>query len=330
MATMTLATDESALLASVVADPEDDAPRLVYADWMDEHRQPERAAFIRVQCEMWRIDHDSAAWDGALWDRLEERALKLWQTDAAFPLSQLPEVPGQTLAYNRNDFEIIGWGGRLEVRRGFVASVALPLAAFLGGQPCPSCGGLKRGDLVQPAPGYYLACGSGTYANALVVSLNPFALVSLRGDMLWTATHRPGTVMRIGRAAEERAAFERWERERHKYQKNGPGDGCPACSGTGRAGGCAGGLSGQPVERVELTDREPDSDGKDTDANWWNAGRSGAEPYGHPQSEIPPELYSLLTGWADNDGRRAHYPSADAARRALSAAACAYMASLRG
>ena len=40
-------TDHDALIASVLATPDDDAPRLVYADWLDEHGQPERAALIR-------------------------------------------------------------------------------------------------------------------------------------------------------------------------------------------------------------------------------------------------------------------------------------------
>jgi uncharacterized protein (TIGR02996 family) len=42
-------TDDPALLAAIRATPDDDAPRLVYADWLDEHNQPERAEFIRVQ-----------------------------------------------------------------------------------------------------------------------------------------------------------------------------------------------------------------------------------------------------------------------------------------
>jgi uncharacterized protein (TIGR02996 family) len=44
--------DGSALLASILANPDDDAPRLIYADWLDEHGEPERAEFIRVQCEL--------------------------------------------------------------------------------------------------------------------------------------------------------------------------------------------------------------------------------------------------------------------------------------
>src|SRR5262245_45387884 len=42
-------TDGDALLAAVHAAPDDDAPRLVFADWLDEHGQPERAAFLRIQ-----------------------------------------------------------------------------------------------------------------------------------------------------------------------------------------------------------------------------------------------------------------------------------------
>ena len=48
--------DEAALLAAIAARPADDTPRLVYADWLDDHDQPARAEFIRVQCEVARID----------------------------------------------------------------------------------------------------------------------------------------------------------------------------------------------------------------------------------------------------------------------------------
>jgi uncharacterized protein (TIGR02996 family) len=42
---------ELALLASIHADPRDDAPRLIYADWLDEQGQSELAEFIRLQCK---------------------------------------------------------------------------------------------------------------------------------------------------------------------------------------------------------------------------------------------------------------------------------------
>jgi len=48
-------TDRDALWAAVMAAPNDDAPRLVYADWLDEHGEADLAAFVRVQCELARI-----------------------------------------------------------------------------------------------------------------------------------------------------------------------------------------------------------------------------------------------------------------------------------
>jgi len=39
-------------LQAILSDPEDDARRLVYADWLDENGDPERAELIRVQCEL--------------------------------------------------------------------------------------------------------------------------------------------------------------------------------------------------------------------------------------------------------------------------------------
>ena len=45
-------TDEQAFLNALKANPADDTTRLVYADWLDEHGDPLRAEFIRVQCEL--------------------------------------------------------------------------------------------------------------------------------------------------------------------------------------------------------------------------------------------------------------------------------------
>src|SRR5262245_59374166 len=55
-------TEQAALLAAIAANPDDDTPRLVYADWLDEHRPDRvpsaaagasaRAEFMRVQCRL--------------------------------------------------------------------------------------------------------------------------------------------------------------------------------------------------------------------------------------------------------------------------------------
>jgi len=44
------------LYQAIVANVEDDTPRLVFADWLDEHDQPDWAEFIRVQCRLAAID----------------------------------------------------------------------------------------------------------------------------------------------------------------------------------------------------------------------------------------------------------------------------------
>jgi uncharacterized protein (TIGR02996 family) len=45
-------SDEPALLSAIIAHPDEDTPRLAYADWLDEHDAPLQAAFIRTQCRL--------------------------------------------------------------------------------------------------------------------------------------------------------------------------------------------------------------------------------------------------------------------------------------
>ena len=56
MSSATATDKDVAFLAAICANPADDTPRLVYADWLDEHGQPERAEFVRVQCELARLE----------------------------------------------------------------------------------------------------------------------------------------------------------------------------------------------------------------------------------------------------------------------------------
>jgi uncharacterized protein (TIGR02996 family) len=44
-------SDRAALYAAVCANPDDDTPRLVFADWLQEHGEEKRAAFIRAEVE---------------------------------------------------------------------------------------------------------------------------------------------------------------------------------------------------------------------------------------------------------------------------------------
>lgn len=47
--------EESSFLRTICDRPDDDLPRLVYCDWLDENGQPERAEFIRIQIELSKL-----------------------------------------------------------------------------------------------------------------------------------------------------------------------------------------------------------------------------------------------------------------------------------
>lgn len=48
--------DEAALLTAIIAHPNEDTPRLMYADWLQEHGQQQRAAAIRAHIELQGIE----------------------------------------------------------------------------------------------------------------------------------------------------------------------------------------------------------------------------------------------------------------------------------
>jgi uncharacterized protein (TIGR02996 family) len=60
-------TEQAALLAAIRDNPDDDTPRLVYADWLQENGEDDRAEFIRVECEQYGTRNNRR------WDRLAER-----------------------------------------------------------------------------------------------------------------------------------------------------------------------------------------------------------------------------------------------------------------
>jgi uncharacterized protein (TIGR02996 family) len=47
-------TDHDALLAAILARPDEDTPRLAFADWLQENDDPDRGEFIRLEVELAR------------------------------------------------------------------------------------------------------------------------------------------------------------------------------------------------------------------------------------------------------------------------------------
>lgn len=128
--------DNSAFYRAIMARPDDDTQRLVFADWLDDHGQPERAAFIRNQVELakfppaehycWR-DSKDATWAGKDFSKIHaefqklkeaERALltpenqAMWaQEDMRQMLGEVPEwarTAPQAVVFHRGFSEWIG------------------------------------------------------------------------------------------------------------------------------------------------------------------------------------------------------------------------------
>src|SRR5579884_3454044 len=47
-----------AFIQAIQETPEDDAPRLIYADWLEDHGDADRAEFIRIQCRLAHLAED--------------------------------------------------------------------------------------------------------------------------------------------------------------------------------------------------------------------------------------------------------------------------------
>ncbi|HKB03054.1 MAG TPA: TIGR02996 domain-containing protein [Gemmataceae bacterium] len=89
-------TDRDAILEAIFAAPADDAPRLVYADWLDEHDYPEQATFVRRQIELFRTPVTDARW--------RERAAAVeacWNRFKIELLQSLPHTDVQMVLYAR-------------------------------------------------------------------------------------------------------------------------------------------------------------------------------------------------------------------------------------
>jgi uncharacterized protein (TIGR02996 family) len=82
-------TYEESFLDDIIRNADQDAPRLIYADWLEEQGQLERAEFIRLQCRLAsheRIEEDRARLVARVNDLLG-RFSELWR-------AELPVLPG--------------------------------------------------------------------------------------------------------------------------------------------------------------------------------------------------------------------------------------------
>ncbi|MCI0701308.1 MAG: TIGR02996 domain-containing protein [Planctomycetia bacterium] len=86
-----MTSDGEALFRAICENPADDTARLVYADWLQENGQVERADFIRLQCEAWSLcpAYPTITEARTAASRLLKEYGDLWH-------AELPVVPGVT------------------------------------------------------------------------------------------------------------------------------------------------------------------------------------------------------------------------------------------
>ncbi len=140
--------NEAAFMAEILAHPEEDAPRLLLADWWDENGQPERGEFVRVQVALARLvalDSPSPRESVPMSEVRQAGALlrrerELLDGVCGLGVEALPIIDGlsRTNFAGRGGY---GWHQRTDAspdssieakfRRGFVESVECTAAAWL-------------------------------------------------------------------------------------------------------------------------------------------------------------------------------------------------------
>jgi uncharacterized protein (TIGR02996 family) len=302
-----LASTHDLLMAAILAEPEDDAPRLALADCLDEHlgdvrcvmcvgsgqahyatkgidygdpchycsgtgRAPNsnaaRAEFVRVQCEL--VEHPRPCLKGGLnpGHPRDCRACTLRRRERELLATHARRwLPGDGTVFAHVQAPFV----RVDrVDRGDGNKVQYEF---------------RRGFVAQ------VACDLRTFLGGPCRAVGP----------------HHGDPCRGGRIQSPNAQFTQ---------------DCRRCKGTGRTTGIAAGLATQPVTRVVLTDREPSDYTPAGDwYGWWCSEEPG------PPDNLPEELWDRLPG-ATQVGLWKMHESEDAAVAALALAAANHVRSL--
>jgi uncharacterized protein (TIGR02996 family) len=123
--------EREALLRAICENPDDDTPRLVFADWLQDYGDEARAEFIRVSCYMRMPELSDVEFRA-----LSARAAELHRASGREWKRELPQMPHSIIEseWRRVATPGLQWG---EFRRGFIESVTIDekgIALFLKDQ----------------------------------------------------------------------------------------------------------------------------------------------------------------------------------------------------
>lgn len=132
--TATTCDTGSSLLRAVLADPASDAARLIYADWLEEQGERDRAEFVRVQVELAKPHRGIEKLIATVGHLVSPSAVANMRQQAK---PELVERERELWAQNRQAWEVrcpgfdLGPASRAWWVRGFLTEIHLPLSAFL-------------------------------------------------------------------------------------------------------------------------------------------------------------------------------------------------------
>jgi uncharacterized protein (TIGR02996 family) len=141
-------SDGDALLRSVLGASSAGATRLVYADWLDENGEGERAEFVRVQCKLECLKKPNSfgipmvececghqGFAAGIWKQADCRPCRFRVRErelfSALPVGSFPAFNNGSQQVRLESQRSAGHMAEMIVRRGFVAHVELLTAAFL-------------------------------------------------------------------------------------------------------------------------------------------------------------------------------------------------------
>jgi uncharacterized protein (TIGR02996 family) len=118
---VSILTAGDALFKDILLQPEEDSYRLIYADWLEENGEPERAEFIRVSMELANCPSEDITKREVELHKRQERLLTGRPIDWVKEFNLIKWVD-DGMGNSRSPYSF---------KRGFVYKIELPLSSFL-------------------------------------------------------------------------------------------------------------------------------------------------------------------------------------------------------
>ena len=156
--------EKQAFLAHIIDDPADDLRRLVFADWLEEHGQGQRAAYIRARCA---LDGKTPEFGG-----YADAVAQLWDCEYVPAGLELPtgfSFDPNTRVCRKN------WGDKYDAMEGGLPSLVTLDMERLDVSEATRLLNVRMAALIKMMPMRGIKLGSYSWANAIALFATTFA-----------------------------------------------------------------------------------------------------------------------------------------------------------